>query len=131
MARRGSIYKLPKLKLKQKTITAVASLISFALGILSIVALLTDSEVLSFWREVLDQNLGWIKISAPIIFVLSGLVLTRVRWKFAQMNVLLGFILLILSLAGLTASIRQEKAGVLGVSLWNELSSFITVPGAA
>src|SRR3990167_53664 len=131
MARRGSIYKLPKLKLKQKTITAIASLIAFGLGILSIVALSTDSEVLSFWREFLSQNLGWTEIAAPIIFVLSGFVLTRVKWKFAQMNVLLGFILLILSVVGLTASVRSESAGSLGVNLWGELSSFITAPGAA
>ncbi|TSC87595.1 MAG: DNA segregation ATPase FtsK/SpoIIIE, S-DNA-T family [Microgenomates group bacterium Gr01-1014_7] len=131
MARRRSIYKLPRLKLRQRTITAVGSLIAFTLAVLSIVALATSSETLSFWREFLTNLLGWMKILAPIIFVLSGLSLTRSRWKFAQTNVLLGFILVVLSLGGLTAALRYEKAGSLGQILWRELSSFVTPLGAA
>ncbi|OGE64477.1 hypothetical protein A3J13_01365 [Candidatus Daviesbacteria bacterium RIFCSPLOWO2_02_FULL_36_8] len=131
MARRRSIYKLPKLKLKQKTITAVAALVGVALAILSTVALVTHTQVLDFWRNFLTENLGWTKFFAPIIFFLSGLVLTKMRWKFAQVNVLLGLILAVVSLAGLTASIKPEKAGSIGISLWGELSGFITVPGAA
>ncbi len=130
MARRRSIYKLPRLKLRQKTITAVGSLIAFTLAILSIIALSTHSETLSFWREFLGSLLGWMKILAPIIFILSGLTLTRSKWKFAQTNVLLGFILVVLSLGGLTASLNYEKAGSIGQLLWKELSSFVTAPGA-
>src|SRR3990167_4526441 len=131
MARRRSIYKLPKLKLKQKTITAVAALVGVALAILSTVALVTHTQVLDFWRNFLTENLGWTKFFALIFFFLSGLVLTKMRWKFAQVNVLLGLILAVVSLAGLTASIKPEKAGSIGISLWGELSGFITVPGAA
>src|SRR3990167_6759541 len=131
MARRRSIYKLPKLKLKQKTITAVAALVGVALAILSTVALVTHTQVLDFWRNFLTENLGWTKFFALIFFFLSGLVLTKMRLKFAQVNVLLGLILAVVSLAGLTASIKPEKAGSIGISLWGELSGFITVPGAA
>lgn len=131
MARRRSIYKLPKLKLRQRTITAVGSLIAFTLAVLSIVALATGSETLSFWREFLTGILGWMAILSPIIFILSGLSLTRSRWKFAQTNVLLGFILVVLALGGLTASLRYEKAGSVGQILWRELSSFVTPLGAA
>ena len=104
MSRRRSIYKLPKLKLKQRTITAVASLIALILAVLSIVSLTTHSETLTFWRDFLSETLGWTKIIAPIIFVLSGLVLSKVKWKFAQTNVLLGLILIILSLSSLIIS---------------------------
>ena len=93
MARRRSIYKLPKLRLKHKTITAVSSLVAFILAVLSTVALSTSSPVLSFWRNFLSDLLGWMKITAPVIFVLSGLVLTKAKWRFAQTNVLLGFLL--------------------------------------
>ncbi len=131
MSRRRSIYKLPKLKLRQKTITAVGTLIAFALAILSIVTLATHSQTLSFWRDFLDSNLGWMRVLSPIVFVLCGLALTRSKWKFAQLNVLLGFILIMLSLGGLTGAIKFEKAGSIGQLLWQQLSSFVTVPGAA
>ncbi len=130
MSRRRSIYKLPKLKLRQKTITAVGTLIAFSLAILSIITLATHSDTLSFWRDFLDGQLGWMKLLSPVIFILVGLTLTRSKWKFAQMNVLLGFILVVLSLGGLTASMKYEKAGSIGQLLWRELSSFVTIPGA-
>ncbi len=131
MSRRRSIYKLPKLKLKQKTITAIGSLIAFTLAIVSIVAIATHSNSLSFWRDFLVSILGWVSIVAPVIFLLSGLVLTGAKWRFAQTNVLLGFILVVLSVSSLTAFLRFEKAGSIGQILWRELSSFVTVGGAA
>ena len=131
MARRRSIYKLPRLKLRQRTITAVGSLIAFTLAVLSVVALVTNTAALSFWRDFLIGLLGWMSILSPIIFVLSGLVLTKSKWKFAQTNVLLGFILVVLSLGGLTATLRYDKAGSLGQILWRELSAFVTPWGAA
>lgn len=130
MARRRSAYKLPKLKLKQKTITAIGSLISFTLAAVSAVALFTNSSALVFVKEFLENNLGWVKITAPVIFFLSGLVLTRAKWKFAQTNVLLGFILVVLSFCGITASIKYDRAGSIGQLFWKELSSFVTAPGA-
>ena len=130
MSRRRSIYKLPRLKLRNKTITAIGSLIAFTLSVLSIVALSTHSQTLAFWRDFLGSLLGWTKVSAPIIFLLSGLVLTRSKWKFAQINVLLGFILVILSLEGITGWLNLEKAGKVGALFWRELSSFVTPAGA-
>ncbi len=130
MSRRRSVYKLPKLKLRHKTITAVASLIAFILAVVSAVSLLTHSHALVFWSVFLDSILGWTKYFAPIIFLLSGLVLTKVRWKIAQMNVLLGVILVVLSISGVIGSVKFEKAGAIGQLLWRELSSFVTPFGA-
>ena len=93
-------------------------------------ALLTNSNSLAFWKDFLVSLLGWTNIAAPVMFLLTGLVLSRSRWKFAQTNVLLGFILVILSISSLTASLRYDKAGLLGQLLWRELSSFVTAWGA-
>lgn len=131
MARRRSVYKLPKFKLKQKTITAIGTLVAFGLAVLSAIALFSHSESLAFWRNFLGDYLGVMKISAPVIFLLSGLVLTKAKWKVAQMNVLLGFILIILSVASLTAAIRFDKAGSIGQILWTQLASFVTPLGAS
>ena len=130
MARRRSIYKLPRLRLRQKTITAIGTLIAFTLAIVSAVAILTHSHSLSFWRDFLESILGWTSFAAPLIFLLSGLVLTGSKWKFAQTNVLLGFILVVLSISGVVSSLRYEKGGALGQLLWRELSSFVTPWGA-
>ena len=130
MSRRRSIYKLPKLRLKQKTITAVGTLVAFGLAILSLVTIATHSETLSFWRDFLTENLGWAKILSPIVFTLVGLTLTRARFKIAQLNVLLGFILVLISLVGITGGVKPDKAGSIGLTLWLQLSSFVTPLGA-
>ncbi len=131
MYRRRSVYKLPKLKLRQKTITAIGTLIAFTLAVVSGVAIVTSSVALSFWKEFLTGFLGWTAIFAPVIFFLSGLVLTKSKWKFAQTNVLLGFILVMLSFLGLTAAVKFDRAGSVGQLFWLELASFVTSGGAA
>lgn len=130
MSRRRSIYKLPKLKLRQRTIVAVASLISFMFAVLSAVALATHGQTLEFWRQFLFELFGWTCLFAPIVFFVIGLVLQRVRWSFGQTNVLLGLILIILALSGLTAPFKPLQAGSIGLSLWTQLASFITNIGA-
>ena len=130
MSRRKSIYKLPKLKLKPKTITAVGTLIAFGLAILSAVTLGTNNETLSFWREFLSENLGWAKYLSPIIFALCGFVLTKSKLKLAQLNVLIGFLLVTISLITLTASVKPEKSGTLGNLIWTQLTSFVTPLGS-
>ena len=130
MSRRRSVYKLPKLKLRQKTITALGSLVAFTLAVISTVAMSTNSQALAFWKDFLVRFFGWASICAPVIFFLSGLVLTRSKWKFAQTNVLLGFTLVVLSFVGLTASIKYDKSGSLGQLFWTELASFVTPLGA-
>lgn len=130
MARRKSIYKLPKFKLKQKTITAIGTLVAFSLAILSGASLFTNSQALEFWRSFLGEYLGVMKIVSPIVFLLSGLVLTKAKWRVAQSNVLLGFLLLILSASSLVAAVKLEKGGLIGQTLWLQLSSFVTPLGA-
>ncbi|MBI2597356.1 DNA translocase FtsK [Candidatus Daviesbacteria bacterium] len=131
MSRRRSVYKLPKLKLRQKTITAVGTLIAFILAVVSIVALTTQSETLTFWKDFLMNTLGLMSIVAPIIFLLSGLVLTKAKWRFAQTNVLLGFLLIVIALSSLIAALKYEKGGLIGQLFWRELASFVTPFGGA
>ena len=131
MSRRRSIYSTPRLRLKKRTIIAVGSLISFMLAGLSLVSLVTDVSILNFWKNFLYGSLGWTYIFSPVLFVLCGLVLQKVKWSFAQTNVLLGLVLLILSLTGLTGGISAESAGIVGFSLWSQLSTFITPLGSA
>lgn len=110
---------------------AVATLIAFGFAVLSAVSIATTSPSLEFWREFLFNLMGWTGIFAPVLFILSGLVLQKVKWGFAQTNVLLGIILLVISLAGITGAMSPDSAGLLGLNLWEQLSSFVTGVGAA
>ncbi len=129
MPRRRSAYSLPKLKLKPKTIVAVGSVIAFILAGLSIVAFATHSETLSFWKTFLKDNLGWTAYLAPIVFGLIGLVLQRVKWSFAQTNVLLGLITMMISLMGLSSLVSDTAGGQLGLFIAEQLRQLITTPG--
>lgn len=124
------MYKMPKLKLKPKTIMAVATLIAFGFAVLSAVSIATTSPSLLFWRTFLFDLMGWTGIFAPILLILSGLVIQRVKWGFAQTNVLLGLLCITVALAGLTGALTPDSAGLIGLNLWEQLSSFVTGLGA-
>ncbi len=129
--RRRSIYSLPKLKLKQKTIITIGTIIAFTFAIISGVTLVTETPKLIFWRNFLQSNMGWTAFLSPLIFFVTGLVLQRIRWQLAQTNVLLGLITIVTALSSLTASISVDQAGNLGVLIWGELSVVLTTIGAA
>ncbi len=130
MPRRRSIYSLPKFRLKQKTVTTVAFLVALVAAGLSGLALFSNSEILSFWRDLLTENLGWTKIFSPLLFISAALVLQRLKWRLAQVNVLVGLLTVVISLAGLTGLILPEQAGSLGNSAALELANLVTSAGA-
>ncbi len=130
MPRRRSIYSLPRLKLRSKTIVTVATIISFIFAGLSLVSLFSDSSALSFWRNFLYQYLGLMAFSTPIGFILTGLVLHKFRWSIAQPNVLIGYITAMVALMGFTGGVSSSAGGILGLELWRQLGEFITPYGA-
>lgn len=130
MPRRRSIYSLPKFKLKQKTVTTVAFIIALIAAGLSGISVVSDSESLAFWRDLLTENLGWTKVFSPFLFISAALVLQKLKWRFAQVNVLVGLITVVVSLAGITGLILPEQAGMIGNVSATELSNFVTSAGA-
>lgn len=126
MPRRKSIYSLPKLKLKQKTVFAIASLISFAFMALSIGAIISSSEKIAFWRELLFGNLGWMFIFMPLVFLSMGLVLLKLKWSIAQPNLLVGMITMMVGAMGLLGAASERAGGRLGFGMWSELSGLVS-----
>ena len=123
------MYSLPKFRLRQKTIMTVGSLVALVLAGLSAVSLLTESTKLTFWRDFLKTNFGWTVIFTPLIFLVVGLVLQKLKFSFAQPNVLVGLLAIVAALSGLTAPINPALAGDLGNLLWIELSALLTAWG--
>lgn len=130
MPKRKSVYSLPKMKLKPKTVIAVGTIVSFILAGLSGVSLLSDSLYLAFWKNFLMENVGFMAYVSPLVFVLAGLVLQKVKWPFAQMNVLLGLVTMSVAAAGIFGVVSDVAGGMLGVFIWSELKNFITPVGA-
>ncbi len=124
--RKSSLYSLPKLKLKQKTIITVATFVSFILAGVSAAAFLTNSPYLNFWRSYLIENTGFTSFLTPILFVLIGLVLQKAKWSFAQMNVLVGLLVMMIAMMGLLAGIGDTPGGLLGAFIWIQLSAVVT-----
>lgn len=129
--RRRSAYKMPKLKLKPKTVVTVGTLVSFILAILSAVSIVTSSHKIEFWRSMLVDNFGWTSVFSPIFFILVGLVIQKSKMKYAQMNTVLGFVTSMIALMGLSGVVSDSAGGALGSFIWQNLSAFITGVGAA
>src|SRR5579884_2954023 len=131
MPRRRSAYKLPKLKLKPKTVVTIGTLVSFILAIVSLASIFSTSAKLDFWRGLLEDNFGWTAIFSPIVFVVIGLVIQKTKWKHAQMHTLLGLITAIVALMALSGLPDASTGGRLGELIWTNLSDLITGAGAA
>ncbi len=130
MPRRKSVYSMPKMKLKPKAIIAVASIISFVLSGISAVSLVYDTPVLNFWSAFLKEIIGWTAIFSPLAFVLIGLVLHKVKWRIAQLNVLVGFLTMIIALTGFSGAASETAGGAIGFIIWAQLRDLITPVGA-
>jgi hypothetical protein len=120
MARRKSIYSLPKLKLKPKTALAISTFGSFFLALVTIASFAAPTSFLSFWRNYLFTNLGTTAVLTPVVLALSGLVLHKVKWKIGQMNVLVGLITIMVALMGLLGAVSEKVGGLLGIFIWSQ-----------
>ncbi len=79
-----------------------------------------QTAVFSKLNTDLMKYLGWTAFAAPFAFFSAGLMLTRLKWRIASLNMFLGGLLLIFSLASLT------KAGILGRLGWEYVAVVLT-----
>jgi S-DNA-T family DNA segregation ATPase FtsK/SpoIIIE len=128
MARRKSIYSLPKLKLKPKTVMAISTFGSFILALVTLASFAAPTSFLSFWRDYLFTNLGTSAVLTPVILGLSGLVLHKVKWRIGQMNVLVGLITIMVAFMGLLGAVSEKVGGILGVFIWTQLVEILSAP---
>ncbi len=117
---------MPKLKLRPKTIVSVGSLVAIILAILSAASLFYSSPALNFWKEFLVGSLGYTSFFAPVIFLITALVIQKPKWPFAQSNVLVGLLVILVAIAGLMGAFSETAAGSLGLLIWTELSNQIS-----
>lgn len=124
MSFRGRRRKPFNLRLRRETVFTIMSVFFMAVGGLIMLSFSRQGRLLQPIYDFLVPLFGWGTLFLPFIFMASGLMLTKLKWRLCQPNVLVGAILIFISASGLT------KAGTLGFLIFQNLEGLITGWGA-
>jgi len=125
MAKRGRPRKRrPTFKLKKGTIASALALGLFALAVFIIISFSHQTAILKSLNEIIFSYLGWEIYLSPLLLILAGLLLSRLKTPLTSFSVFFGAFLMFFSLAGLT------KAGYIGSFLLTKVSSLLGLFGA-
>lgn len=125
MARKkGRRSKPYKINLKKDTLNSILAIAIMGIGLLIAVSFSQQGLFLTKVYEIGQTFLGWPLIFLPFIFISGGLMLTSVKLPVANPHVLLGSVISMISLAGLTGS------GSLGFGIRDSITTLISFPGA-
>lgn len=113
-----------KLKLKKSTLFSIGSVIFLVLAGLIILSFSRQGSLLVQLNFFLIRSFGWTTIFLPFIFLVCGLMLTKLKTPVNEPYVLVGSLLLFLSFSGLS------RAGALGREIWLDTASLTTGIGA-
>ncbi|MGB9911440.1 MAG: DNA translocase FtsK [Microgenomates group bacterium] len=113
-----------KLKLKPETLYTLSSILLFSLAGLIILSFSRQGKFLLKLWTILNYLFGWGIVFLPFLLIFSGLMMTRLKWRITQPNVVIG--------GGITfiASIGLTKAGLVGLTLWQNLMVLLSSSGA-
>lgn len=120
-----------KFKLKKKTAQGILAVLLIATSFLFFLSYFLDGEVPYQIRTSLFTAFGLGAIILPILLLVCGLMLTRVKPKFLQANLLIGLALVLISLITLMAPLSNESGGIVGLTIWENFSSVIGGPFAS
>ncbi len=121
---RGRRKKPFKLKLKKATFYTLSSVFLIAVGVVIILSFSRQGPLLSQLFALLSHLLGWGTLFLPFLFIVAGLMLSRLRWQITRPNVFVGASILLVAAIGLT------RAGLIGAEIWQNLAVLITGFGA-
>lgn len=116
--------KLPKLKLRQETIFSIVAVLLIVLGILVMVSFTGQGQILLFLNNFLVEKIGLGTLFLPFVFISSGLVMFQTKWAWSKPHVLLGTLLLMSGVVGLT------KSGSVGEQTFVNLAALISSAGS-
>ncbi|MEA3355437.1 MAG: DNA translocase FtsK [Patescibacteria group bacterium] len=112
-----------KLKLPKETIYTLSSTGLILIGALIMVSLSRQSPFLETIYTFFNSLFGWGIFLLPFIFLASGLMLTRLKWRITKPNVFIGSLCLLISTISLT------RAGTIGREIWISLVNLINKSG--
>ena len=112
-----------RLKMRTDTTYSIVAVILILLGILVVVSFSGQGELLSWLNNVLSVKLGLSMLFLPFVFISAGLVMLRSKHAWSKPTILLGTILLMLGVMGLS------KSGEIGANIFSNFSELITPAG--
>jgi len=121
---RGRRRKPFKLKLKPTTLYTFSTVGLFILAGVIILSFSRQGPFLTKLYLILTHYFGWGVVFYPFLLMVAGLMLSRLRWRLAHPNVLVGGLLLLFS------SIALSRSGLIGFEMWQNLAFLITSVGA-
>ena len=125
MARKkGRRSKPYKLNLKKDTMNSILAIVVMGIGGLIAISFSQQGTFLTQVNEIGRGLLGWPLLLVPFILIVGGLLLTHVKLAIASAHVLLGSVVTMIALCGLTA------AGSIGSGINDSVVSLISRPGA-
>lgn len=113
-----------KLKLKKNTVYTIFSISFFMAGLLMLLAIINKSETTATPNMKLKELFGELALLFPFVLFFFGFLFLRMKMYLSRVNVTVGYLLIFISLLGLTHS------GIIGQELFRILQEIITVPGA-
>lgn len=113
-----------KVKLKPATVFSIVQVTFFALAALVIISFSRQGIILVRLNDFLIHYLSWTTIFLPFIFLIFGLLVSKLRTPLNQPNVIVGILIFFISIASLS------RAGTLGKLAWEGISELITSVGA-
>lgn len=113
-----------KLKLKEGTWQLLGGILAVLISVILAVSFTGGEGMLGSLNTWMLSFFGWTALFLPFVVLMIGLVLLGWKNMLTRPHVLLGSLLLIGSLAGLTG------AGIIGDEIWRTISMVLTAPGA-
>ncbi|OGM28382.1 hypothetical protein A2962_02725 [Candidatus Woesebacteria bacterium RIFCSPLOWO2_01_FULL_39_61] len=113
-----------KVRLKPATIFSIVEVGFFVLAGLVVVSFSRQGLILIRLNDLLIHYLSWTTIFLPFIFLIFGLLVSKLRTPLNQPNVVIGILIFFVSIASIS------RAGVLGRLAWEGISELITAIGA-
>lgn len=121
----GSRKKGFKLKLKKNTVYSIFGIGSIILSIILLLSFTRNSDSMIVINSALAARFGWTAFLFPLIFFFFGMLLLHLKkFYLSRPNVAVGYLLLFVSLIGLT------KAGTVGDGIFQILQEILTTAGA-
>src|SRR6185437_6555327 len=114
--RRSARRKKPlKLKLKKNTVYTIFSLGFFLVGILILLSIIHQSDSTMIINSWTHDKFGSLAILFPFALFFFGFLFMRLKMYLSQINVTVGYMLIFISLIGLT------RSGVIGGQIFTIL----------
>jgi S-DNA-T family DNA segregation ATPase FtsK/SpoIIIE len=117
-----------KFKLKKKTAQGILAVLLVGSSLLFFLSYFLEGEVPSQIRTGLFGAFGLGALILPALMLIAGLMLTRFKIKFLQANLLIGLALILVSLITLMAPLSTEAGGMVGLTIWENISDVIGGP---